>query len=235
MRVAGVDEVGRGPLAGPVVTAAVVLAEPIAGLADSKSLPAATRERLAGVIRTRANWALGAASVGEITRLDIRRATLLAMRRAVLRLGLPLDLVLVDGRDLPDLPFPARAVIGGDATEPAIAAASILAKTVRDRLMARLAARWPGYGWEVNAGYPTALHRAALHRLGVSPHHRTGFAPVRALLCAGPALGAPATRGAQAASRALVSADTDAAGPSSSRITTRSVPKPLKPVRSAFE
>lgn len=182
MRIAGVDEVGRGPLAGPVVTAAVVLLEPIAGLADSKCLSAAARERLAGVIRTRAAWALGAASVGEITRLDIRRATLLAMRRAVLRLGLPPDLVLVDGRDLPDLPFPARAVIGGDALEPAIAAASILAKTVRDRLMARLATRWPGYGWEANAGYPTAAHRQALRALGVSPHHRTGFAPVRVLV-----------------------------------------------------
>jgi ribonuclease HII len=227
MRVAGVDEVGRGPLAGPVVTAAVVLLEPIAGLADSKSLSAARRDRLARDIRARARWALGAASVGEIARLDVRKATLLAMRRAVLRLGLTLDLVLVDGRDLPDLPYPARAVIGGDASEPSIAAASILAKTVRDRLMARLAARWPGYGWEVNAGYPTAAHRAALLRLGVSPHHRTGFAPVRALLSRGP--------GPQAAKRTGVSAATATAGPSSSSSTTRSVPKPLKPVRSAFE
>lgn len=183
--VAGVDEVGRGPLAGPVVTAAVVLAEPIDGLADSKTLRAAERARLAGLIRARAHFALGAASVAEITALDIRKATLLAMRRAVLRLRLPLDLVLVDGRDLPDLPFRARAVVGGDATEPAIAAASILAKTVRDRLMARLATRWPGYGWEANAGYPTTAHRTALERLGVSPHHRTGFAPVRALVSGG--------------------------------------------------
>ncbi|HET6519501.1 MAG TPA: ribonuclease HII [Geminicoccaceae bacterium] len=181
MPIAGVDEVGRGPLAGPVVAAAVILRAPVDGLADSKTLPAARREALAGELRAAgAVIALGAASVAEIDRLNILRASLLAMRRAVLRLALRPELILVDGHILPpDLPCAARAIIGGDATEPAIAAASIVAKVARDRLMCRLALRHAGYAWERNAGYPTPAHLAGLARLGATRHHRQSFRPVR--------------------------------------------------------
>lgn len=185
--VAGVDEVGRGPLAGPVVACAVVLLEVPEGLADSKRLTPARREELVPHILKSGAVALGAASVREIDRLDILRATWLAMRRAVARLPLRPDLVRVDGRDAPDLGVPAEAVIGGDTTVPEIMAASIVAKTVRDRAMQRLAARWPGYGFARNVGYPTAEHRAALLRLGPTPHHRRSFAPVRAVLSRAPA------------------------------------------------
>jgi ribonuclease HII len=176
--VAGVDEVGRGPLAGPVVAAAVILLRPLAGLADSKLLPADERERLAAALLPIARIGIGAASVAEIDRINILRASLLAMRRAVLRLGCPPDLALVDGNIAPDLPCPAQTLIGGDGKEPAIAAASIVAKVTRDRLMRRLAARWPGYGWESNVGYATPEHAAALRRLGASCHHRRSFRPV---------------------------------------------------------
>jgi ribonuclease HII len=179
---AGVDEVGRGPLAGPVVVAAVILRRPIEGLADSKQLSAAQRQRLSFLIREHATVAVAAASVREIERLNVLGATLLAMRRAVERLGVRPGLVLVDGNRPPVLDLPVRCVVGGDATVPEISAASIVAKVVRDRLMARLARRHPGYGWERNAGYGTAEHLAALARLGLNRHHRRGFAPCARLV-----------------------------------------------------
>ncbi|MGC8477291.1 MAG: ribonuclease HII [Acetobacteraceae bacterium] len=187
-RVAGVDEVGRGPLAGPVLAAAVVLPCPppptlAALLDDSKRLSAEQRSRAAAALRAAgAELALGAASVAEIARLNILGASLLAMARAVARLPRPPDLALVDGNRAPPLACPLRCVVGGDGRSLSIAAASIIAKLARDRAMARLAARWPGYGWEANAGYGTAAHRAALARLGATPHHRAGFGTVRRLL-----------------------------------------------------
>ncbi len=180
-RVAGVDEVGRGPLAGPVLACAVILREIPDGLADSKTLAAARREALFETILGCGWVGLGAASVREIEQRNILQASLLAMRRAVLRLPVRPERVLVDGRHAPDLDLPVECVIGGDASVPAISAASIVAKVVRDRLMARLGARHPGYGFERHAGYPTAAHREALRRLGPCPHHRRGFAPVRAV------------------------------------------------------
>lgn len=177
----GVDEVGRGPWAGPVVAAAACLtAESVpAGLADSKRLTAARRAALAEALGERC--ALGAASVREIDSLGIRRATHLAMARAVdalaARLGVP-ALVLVDGNECPDLGHASRAIVGGDAKVASIAAAAIVAKVHRDRLMAALAIECPGYGWERNVGYGTAAHAEALDRLGVSVHHRRSFAPI---------------------------------------------------------
>lgn len=180
--IAGVDEVGRGPLAGPVVACAVILFEVPGGLADSKRLSAAQRQALVPLIRASAAIGVGAASVREIDRLDILRATWLAMRRAVARLPVRPTLVLVDGRDAPDLGLPTQAVIGGDATIPAIMAASIIAKTVRDRAMQRLDRRYPGYGFRQHVGYPTPAHRRALEHFGPTPHHRQSFAPIRAVL-----------------------------------------------------
>ncbi len=187
-RVAGVDEAGRGPLAGPVVAAAVVFARrPSAALAalidDSKRLTPAQRQRAYQALRAApgVEIGVGAASVAEVARLNILHAALLAMRRAVCRLAAPPALALVDGNQPPPLDCPVRCVIGGDGRSLSIAAASIVAKVVRDRLMARLAVRCPGYGWERNAGYPTAAHRAALHRLGPTRHHRSGFGTVRQL------------------------------------------------------
>jgi ribonuclease HII len=174
---AGVDEVGRGPLAGPVVAAAVILLRPVAGLADSKTLAAARRRELAAIIRDGCAVGVGAASVTEIERHNVLGASMLAMRRAVLRLRVQPGLVLVDGNRAPPLESPCRCVVGGDATVPEISAASIVAKVVRDALMVRLAQRHPGYGWERNAGYPTPEHLAALSRLGLCRHHRRGFAP----------------------------------------------------------
>jgi ribonuclease HII len=182
----GIDEVGRGPLAGPVLAAAVHLPEPIPGLGDSKQLSAARREALALAIRSRAVWALGAASVAEIDRFNILVASHLAMRRAMRRLARQLGgsafEILVDGRFDPDLGWPCRCIIGGDGLEPEIGAASILAKVVRDRLLGLLGARHPGYGFERHAGYPTQAHRIALETLGVCVHHRRSFAPVRQVL-----------------------------------------------------
>jgi len=182
--IAGIDEVGRGPLAGPVMAAAVLLFAPMAGLADSKTLSPARREKLASALiaSDQVKIGLGAASVDEIDRLNILQATLLAMQRAFDRLGFTPDLVLVDGNRLPTLPCPAKAVVGGDRLVPAIAAASIVAKVTRDRLMARLDDRYPGYGWTKNVGYPTVEHRNALIKLGPSRHHRQSFAPVKAAL-----------------------------------------------------
>ena len=184
----GIDEVGRGPLAGPVLAAAVHLPRSIAGLADSKALAPARREALALLIREQACWALGAASVAEIDRINILAASHLAMRRAMRRL-LPMlpaepDEVLVDGHLDPGLGWRTRCIVGGDATVPEIGAASIVAKVVRDRLLARLGRRHPVYGFERHAGYATAAHRAALELAGASPHHRRSFAPVRRVLAA---------------------------------------------------
>jgi ribonuclease HII len=189
-RVAGVDEAGRGPLAGPVFAAAVVFREPPRALADllddSKQLDARRREAaFAALLAARAvgmaEIGVGAASVAEIARVNILRAALLAMARAVSRLPTPPDLALIDGNQAPPLACDLRCVIGGDAACLSIAAASIVAKVLRDRAMTRLAARWPGYGWEHNAGYATVHHRAALRRLGPTCHHRAGFGTVRQL------------------------------------------------------
>jgi len=186
--VAGIDEAGCGPLAGPVVAAACVfLAPPDATLAglidDSKRLSPRRRERafaaLAEAARLRrVAFAAAAASAAEIGRLNVREATHRAMGRALARLSVVPDLVLVDGNRLPVLPVPARAIVGGDRTCLSIAAASIIAKVLRDRTMRRLAARYPAYGWDANMGYPTAAHRSALARFGATRHHRCGFAPV---------------------------------------------------------
>ena len=180
--VAGVDEAGRGPLAGPVVAAAVVLdpRRPVRGLADSKSLPAAARERLWAEIRTRARaFAVASASVAEIDRLNILNASLLAMQRAVEALVLSPDLVLVDGNRAPALDCEVCCIVRGDARVPEISAASILAKVERDREMAALDRRYPRYGFASNKGYPTRAHRQALARHGPCPVHRHSFAPVR--------------------------------------------------------
>ena len=183
--VAGVDEVGRGPLAGDVVAAAVILdpARPIAGLADSKRLSAGRRETLSVVIREQAlAWALGRASVEEIDRMNILEASLLAMRRAVEALATVPEHVLVDGNRLPRWPYRAEAVIGGDGLHGEIAAASILAKVTRDGELAGLAERYPGYGFDRHKGYPTREHLDALARLWPTPAHRRSFGPVRRLL-----------------------------------------------------
>ncbi|SDU40061.1 ribonuclease HII [Geopseudomonas guangdongensis] len=183
--VAGVDEVGRGPLCGPVVTAAVILdpARPILGLNDSKKLSEARRERLFDEIREKAlAWCIGRAEVEEIDRLNILQATFLAMQRAVAGLAVRPSLALIDGNRCPVLEVPAAPVVQGDGRVPAIAAASILAKVSRDREMAALDALYPGYGMAGHKGYPTPAHLEALRRLGPTPIHRRSFAPVRALL-----------------------------------------------------
>jgi ribonuclease HII len=181
----GVDEAGRGPLAGPVVAAAVVL-DPrrrVRGLDDSKTLAEPIRARLAGLVRERAiAWAVASASVEEIDALNILRASLLAMQRAVAALGIVPDRVLVDGLHCPAIPVETRAVVDGDARVKAISAASILAKTSRDDEMARLAVVHPQYGFDRHKGYPTAGHIAALRVHGASVVHRRSFAPVREAL-----------------------------------------------------
>lgn len=178
--VAGVDEVGRGCLAGAVYAAAVVLPDRhhILGLRDSKQLSARKRERLATIIRLRAiAWAVGCASVEEIDALNILQATLLAMRRAVRALRIRPDQVLVDGNQCPGIDIPTQSIVGGDAREPVIMAASIVAKVARDSAMTRLDAQFPGYGFAKNKGYGTAGHLDALSRLGPTIHHRMSFAP----------------------------------------------------------
>jgi len=183
-RVAGIDEVGRGPLAGPVTAAAVVL-DPAAipeGLNDSKRLTARRRDALLALLLEHAEVSLGWASVDEIDRLNIRNASLLAMTRALAGLA-PVGHALIDGNALPErLPCPATAIVKGDGKSLSIAAASIAAKVGRDAHMVALSRQFPGYGWEKNAGYPTADHRQALLDIGVTPHHRRSFKPVHNIL-----------------------------------------------------
>lgn len=177
--IAGVDEVGRGPLAGPVVACAIIMppdGRRIAGVDDSKRLTAADRDALVGEIRSRAvALGLGAASAREVDRLNIYRATTTAMRRALARLGVTPHHVIVDGKPIRTLGVVHTAVVGGDGKCYAVACASIVAKVTRDRLMQRLASRYPGYLWEQNAGYGTPAHMQALEALGVTPHHRRSF------------------------------------------------------------
>jgi ribonuclease HII len=183
----GVDEAGRGPLAGPVFAAAVVLNPKvkIAGIADSKTLSAAERERLATEIKAGAiAWAIAAASVEEIDTLNILQASLLAMKRAIEALGTAPDEVLVDGLHCPRVGFPVRAIVDGDALVPQIAAASILAKTARDAVMCELHLMYPEYGMDQHKGYATSQHLLAIERYGVTPVHRRTYAPVRAALLA---------------------------------------------------
>ena len=182
--VAGVDEVGRGPLAGDVVAAAVILTEsPLEGVTDSKMLTPERREALAERIRDEAlSWALGRATVAEIDELNILQASLLAMRRAVEALPIQPSLVLVDGNRLPKWPYEARAIVKGDLSEPSIGAASILAKVQRDAEMQALHEHYPAYGFDRHKGYPTKAHLAALETVGVSPMHRRSFGPIRRLL-----------------------------------------------------
>lgn len=183
--VAGVDEVGRGTLVGAVVAAAVILhpERPITGLADSKKLTAKRREYLAAQIKEHAfAWALGRAEVVEIDELNIFHASLLAMKRAVEALNVLPELALIDGKFCPELLCPAQAIIAGDSSEPAISAASILAKVSRDAEMCVLAEKYPAYGFEQHKGYATAQHLAALQQYGATPEHRRSFAPVKACL-----------------------------------------------------
>jgi ribonuclease HII len=194
-RVAGVDEVGRGPLAGPVVAAAVVLPADVRAVQwlaeradDSKKLVAKNRREVAAFIERECLFAVAEASVREIDTLNIHHAVLLAMRRAVeaLHAANPCQALLVDGKFIvPELTLAQQAVVDGDARELCIACASIIAKVRRDALMAELDTLHPGYGWSSNAGYGTAAHLAGLQALGVTPHHRTSFAPVKALIAYG--------------------------------------------------
>jgi ribonuclease HII len=182
---AGVDEVGRGPLAGPVMAGAVILHpdRPIVGLADSKSLSEAAREQLADEIKACAlAWAIGRAEVEEIDQINILQASLLAMRRAVLALQPQAEYALIDGNRCPELPCPSEAIVKGDQTVAAISAASIIAKVTRDREMVEMESRYPGYAFARHKGYPTKVHIAALQELGLTPIHRRSFGPVKKLL-----------------------------------------------------
>ena len=184
-RVAGVDEAGRGPLAGPVVAGAVILdpENPIAGLDDSKRLSASRRERLFDEIQEKAlAWAVASASVAEIDSINILQATMLAMARAVNALQPTAEHALIDGNRCPELSCPAQAIVRGDSKVAAISAASILAKVTRDREMQALDVMYPGYGLAQHKGYPSKAHVAALERLGASPIHRRSYAPVRKVL-----------------------------------------------------
>ena len=183
--IAGVDEVGRGPLVGAVVTAAVILDpnQPIEGLADSKKLSEKRRIALAEEIKAKAlSWSLGRAEPEEIDRLNILHATMLAMQRAVAGLAITPDFVLVDGNRIPQLPMPAQAVVKGDSLVAEISAASILAKVARDLEMAELDKQYPAYGFAQHKGYPTKLHFEKLAELGAMPFHRKSFAPVAKIL-----------------------------------------------------
>ena len=190
--ICGIDEAGRGPLAGPVVAAAVILdRQRFRGMVrreldDSKAMTREAREACFEALLRCARIGVGAASTHEIDRINILRASLVAMRRAVAALGLVPDVALVDGNVPPTLPCPIKTVVKGDALSFSIAAASVIAKVTRDRIMRALAPRYPGYGWETNVGYSTAEHFAGIGRLGVTPHHRRSFEPVR-LALAGPA------------------------------------------------
>jgi len=186
--IAGVDEAGRGPWAGPVLAGAVILdnanlsPELLSSLDDSKKLSAKRRESLFQALESEALIGIGQADVAEILTLNILGATLLAMARAVEALGVKPDLALIDGNREPSLGCAIRCVVGGDGRSLSIAAASIAAKVTRDRIMVDLAAAFPGYGWERNAGYGTKEHQGALERLGVTPEHRRGYAPIRRFL-----------------------------------------------------
>jgi ribonuclease HII len=181
--IVGVDEAGRGPLAGPVVAAAVVLCpKGIAGLDDSKKLSAQRRAVLEAEIKAKCKWAVGLATVEEIDIINILQATMLAMTRAVEALDIQPSLVMVDGNRLPRWHYPAQAVIGGDAIHPCISAASIIAKEHRDRIMVAADVDYPGYGWASNKGYGAAVHMEALRRLGPTPLHRKSFAPVAQMI-----------------------------------------------------
>lgn len=183
--VCGVDEVGRGPWAGPVVTAAVIWPEGITppdGIMDSKKVPTARRETLAATILAAAHVGIGEASVAEIDSLNILQATMLAMARAVEALGILPDHALVDGNRAPCLPCPVRTLVGGDGLSLSIAAASIVAKVHRDRIMVAAEKQFPGYGFARHMGYGTAQHRLALQRLGPTSFHRTSFSPIKALI-----------------------------------------------------
>jgi ribonuclease HII len=181
--IVGVDEAGRGPLAGPVVAAAVVLCpDGIIGLDDSKKLSARRRAQLETEIKAKCRWAVGMADVEEIDAINILQATLLAMTRAVEALAVEPALVMVDGNRLPRWKYHAEAIIGGDAIHPCISAASIIAKEHRDRIMVAADAVYPGYGWASNKGYGAAVHMAALRRLGPTPLHRKSFAPVAQMI-----------------------------------------------------
>lgn len=183
--IAGVDEAGRGPLAGPVVAAAVILDpdNPIEGLRDSKKLTEKRREELAPLIKERAlAWCVADASVEEIEELNILQATMLAMTRAVNGLKVHPQLVLVDGNRLPHLDYPCNAIVKGDDKVPAISAASILAKTTRDHYMVEMEARYPGYGFAQHKGYGVAAHIAAIEKLGITPIHRKTFEPIASML-----------------------------------------------------
>ncbi|MEM6637012.1 MAG: ribonuclease HII [Pseudomonadota bacterium] len=187
-RVAGVDEVGRGPLAGPVTAAAVWLdpQDVPQDLNDSKRLSAAKRMALAEQLHQVADVSVGHASVDEIDRLNILNAAMLAMERAVTGLAIRADFLLIDGNRLPrQIDVPARAIVRGDAASASIAAASIVAKVARDRIMVDLAQQHPGYGWERNVGYPTKEHQRALLNMGATPHHRRSFKPVHNILYQG--------------------------------------------------
>lgn len=180
--IAGVDEVGRGPLAGPVIACAVILAEPLEGLMDSKKLTASRREAWVEHLQTHAmSFAYGRAEVEEIDELNIHYATLLAMKRAIEGLSIQPDWVEVDGKFFPDIQYSGRAVVGGDATIPVISAASILAKVSRDAEMTALARTYPDYAFERHKGYPTPLHRALLRQFGPCPIHRRSYRPVAEL------------------------------------------------------
>lgn len=188
MRVAGVDEVGRGPLVGAVVTAAVILdpEQPIPGLADSKKLTEKKRLQLEAEIKSKAlSWSLGRAEPAEIDEMNILHATMLAMQRAVQGLSLDAHAVLVDGNRVPPLPCPAEAVVKGDGRVPAISAASILAKVARDREMQQLHEQYPQYGFDRHKGYPTKVHLAALNAHGALAEHRRSFGPVSAAIAQG--------------------------------------------------
>ncbi|GAA5219147.1 ribonuclease HII [Corallincola platygyrae] len=185
MLIAGVDEVGRGPLIGDVVTAAVILdpARPIEGLHDSKKLSEKKRDALYDLIIERALcWSVGRASVAEIDQLNILHATMLAMQRAVAGLSETPEKVLIDGNRCPELPMVAEAIVGGDGTVECISAASIVAKVTRDREMVELEARFPGYGIAKHKGYPTKQHLEAIQTLGVTPEHRRSFKPVQRII-----------------------------------------------------
>ncbi|MGB5078950.1 MAG: ribonuclease HII [Sphingorhabdus sp.] len=181
--IVGVDEAGRGPLAGPVVAAAVVLCDGgIEGLDDSKRLTAKRRAILEVEIKARCHWAIGVAEVDEIDSINILQATMLAMTRAVQALSIVPTLVLVDGNRLPRWNYSSQAIIGGDASQPCISAASIIAKEYRDRFMVAADSIYPGYGWTSNKGYGAPSHMEALRRLGPTPLHRRSFAPVSQMI-----------------------------------------------------